>query len=226
MEDLKVQTIRSGFARLCGENAGFVLRMAFLIIMARLLDPKDFGLVAMVSTITGLYGLFTSAGLSSVTVQRQTITDEQISTLFWINILVGSVLAFVCLLTAPVLVWFYNEPRLFWITVVAATGFIINAGGVQHFALLERQMRFVALTIIQRLSQLASVIIGITMAAAGFGYWALVVTTLVAPAIATLCVWSITSWMPGLPRRGIGIELYASIRRHSHLERLGRLHRL
>src|SRR5262249_2116701 len=112
MKDLKVRTIRSGFARLCGESAGFGLRIAFLIIMARLLDPKDFGLVAMVTAVTGLYGLFTSAGLSTVTVQRQTITNDQISTLFWINILVGSVLAFVCLLTAPVLVWFYDEPRL------------------------------------------------------------------------------------------------------------------
>jgi PST family polysaccharide transporter len=174
--------------------------------MARLLDPKDFGLVAMVTAVTGLYGLFTSAGLSTVTVQRQTITDEQISTLFWINILVGSALAFVCLLTAPALVWFYDEPRLFWVTVVAATGFIINAGGVQHLALLERQLRFVALTAIQTLCQLSNVIIGITMAAAGFGYWALVVTTIVGPAIATVCAWSITSWIPGLPGRGIGIK--------------------
>ena len=179
MKNLKQMTIRSGFAKLCGEAVGFVLRMASLVIMARLLDPKDFGLVAMVTAITGVYGLFTSAGLSTATIQKQTITDEQISTLFWINILVGTVLALLCLLTAPVLVRFYDEPRLFWITVIAAIGFIINAAGVQHFALLERQLRFVALTAIERSSQLVGVIIGITMAAAGFGYWALVAAAIV-----------------------------------------------
>ena len=206
MKDLNQRTIRGGFAKLCGEVVGFVLRMASLVIMARLLDPRDFGLVAMVTAVTGVYGLFISAGLSTATVQRQAITDEQISTLFWINILVGAVLALLCLLTAPMLVRFYNEPRLFWVTVIAATGFIINAAGVQHFALLQRQLRFVALTVIERFSQLVSVIIGITMAIAGFGYWALVAMTIVAPAIATLCVWSITSWAPGLPRRGVGIS--------------------
>jgi len=205
MKDLKRRVIRGGFAKLCGEAVGFVLRMASVVTMARLLDPKDYGLVAMVTAVTGVYELFTSAGLSMATVQRQIITDEQISTLFWINILVGTVLALLCLLTAPVLVRFYDEPRLFWVTVIAATGFIINAAGVQHFALLERQLRFVALTAIERVSQLVSVIIGITMASAGFGYWALVAAAMVAPAMATLCAWSITSWIPGLPRRGVGI---------------------
>jgi len=204
--DLKRRIIRGGFAKLCGEAVGFVVRMASLVIMARLLDPKDYGLVAMVTAVTGVYGLFTSAGLSMATVQRQAISDQQISTLFWVNILVGTLLALLCLLTAPVLVRFYDEPRLFWVTVVAATGFIINAAGVQHFALLERQLRFVALTVIEKVCQLVSVIIGITMAAGGFGYWALVAMMVGYNSMATLCAWSITSWIPGRPRRGVGIS--------------------
>src|SRR5262245_38256124 len=130
MKNLKEKTIRSGFAMLCSEAVGFVLRTVSLVTMARLLDPKDFGLVAMVGVVTGVYGLFTTAGLSIATIQKQTVTDEQISTLFWINILIGTVLALLCLLTAPMLVRFYDEPRLFWITAIAATGFIINAAGV------------------------------------------------------------------------------------------------
>jgi O-antigen/teichoic acid export membrane protein len=206
MNDLKQMTIRSGFAKLCGQGAGFVLRMVSVVTMARLLDPKDFGLVAMVTAVTGVYGLFTSAGLSLVTIQKETITDEQISTLFWINILVGTTLALLGLLTAPVLVRFYDEPRLFWITVITAMGFIINAAGIQHIALLQRQLRFVALTAIEILAQLVGVIIAIIMGAAGFGYWALVAWAVVAPGVTTLGVWSITSWMPGLPRRGVGIS--------------------
>jgi PST family polysaccharide transporter len=185
---------------------GSVLRLISLVVLARLLDPTDFGLVAMVTAITGVYGLFTDAGLSTATIQRQTITDEQISSLFWINMLVGSVLALFCLITAPLIVRFYNEPRLFWVTVISGAGFIINAAGVQHFALLERHLRFVALTIIQRFSQLAGLIVSITMAAWGFGYWALIAAGIVVPAMTTLCAWSITSWMPGRPRRGADVR--------------------
>ena len=206
MKSLKQMTIRGGFAKLCGEAVGFILRMASLVIMARLLDPKDFGLVAMVTVVTGIYGIFTSAGLSTATIQKQTVSDEQISTLFWINILIGAVLALLCLLTAPMLARFYDEPRLFWITVIAAIGFIVNAAGVQHIALLERQLRYVALTAIERSSQLVSVMIGIAMATAGFGYWALVAVGMVSVTMQTLCAWSITSWIPGLPRRGAGIR--------------------
>ena len=205
MEDLKGKTLRGGFAKLCGQVASFVYRFVFLVIMARLLDPKDFGLVAMVAAVTGLYGLFTSAGLSTATVQSPIVTNEQLSTLFWINILVGTILAFLCLLTAPLLVRFYGEPRLFWVTVVAALGFIVNAAAVQHSALLQRQLRYVTLTVIDVLSQLAGSAVGIGMAISGFGYWALVATAIVSPTIFTICVWAVTRWIPELPRRGVEI---------------------
>jgi O-antigen/teichoic acid export membrane protein len=206
MRNLKELTVLSGFAKLCGEAVGFVLRTAGLVIMARLLDPADFGLVAMVTVVTGLYGIFTTAGLSAATIQKQTVTNNQISTLFWINILVGTGLGLLCLLTAPVLVRFYGEPRLFWITVIIAIGFIVTAAGVQHAAILERELRYVTLTAIERSSQLVSVIISIAMAAAGLGYWSLVVAGAAGQAVQTLSVWSITRWLPRLPRRGTGIK--------------------
>lgn len=68
MEDLKDRTIRGGFAKLCAQAINFVLRIVSLVVLARLLDPKDFGLVAMVTAITGVYALFTTAGLSAATI--------------------------------------------------------------------------------------------------------------------------------------------------------------
>ena len=85
MKDLKRSAIRGGFAKLISQAVSFSLRVAYLVIMARLLDPKDFGLVAMVTSVTGLYGLFSSAGLSVASIQKASITNEQISTLFWIT---------------------------------------------------------------------------------------------------------------------------------------------
>ena len=201
MEDLKGKTVRSGFAKLCGQVASFVLRFASLVIMARLLDPKDFGLVAMVTAVTGLYNLFTSAGLSEATIQRPVISYQQLSALFWINLLVGVILAAACILTAPVLVKFYDEPRLFWVTVAVAAGFILNAAAVQHSALMQRQLRYVALTLIEILSQLLAFVVGVGMAVGGFGYWALVAASIVSPAVFVICVWSVSRWIPGPPRR-------------------------
>jgi PST family polysaccharide transporter len=200
-DNLKRRVVQSGTAKLCGQAANFVLRLAFLTIMARLLIPEDFGLFAMVTVVTGFYGLFTSAGLSSATVQRVTITGAQMSTLFWVNMLIGAVLCALCLATAPALVAFYHEPRLTWVAAAMAAGFLVNAAGVQHVALLQRDLRFVALTSIEVLAQVASMATGIVLAVAGFGYWALVASTLAGPAVLTVLSWTTTGWIPGRPHR-------------------------
>jgi PST family polysaccharide transporter len=205
MKDLKEKTLRGGVAKLFGQGAGFVLSITSASILARLLDPKDFGLVAMVTVVTGIYGMFTTAGLSSATVQHATVTDHQLSTLFWVNMLVGGVLALICLVTAPILVAFYHEPRLMWVTVTLAVGFVINAAGVQHTALLQRQMRFGTLTLISVVAQLITLAVGVAMALAGLGYWALVGMSLANPLVSTAAKWLVTKWLPGWPRRGAGI---------------------
>src|SRR3954451_7935464 len=110
MKDLAHKTIQSGLAKLCSQAAEFLIKAASLFILSRLLEPSDFGLVAMVTVVTGLFGLFISAGLSEATVQAPSVTDQQLSLLFWINMAVGSGLAFACVLSAPILVKFYDEP--------------------------------------------------------------------------------------------------------------------
>ncbi|MEH2475579.1 O-antigen/teichoic acid export membrane protein [Nitrobacteraceae bacterium AZCC 2161] len=202
MDDFKARVVRGGFVKLCGQAVSFALRIVFMAILARLLDPADFGLVAMATIGTGIYGLLATAGLSSATVQQATITDEQISTLFWINLGVGILLAIMCAASAPVLVAFYHEPRLFWVTIAIGAGFVLNAAGVQHSALLQRQLRYVTLTVVELLSQVGSIAAAIGMALAGFGYWALVAAAIVAPAISSACMWLATAWIPGAPRSG------------------------
>jgi PST family polysaccharide transporter len=199
MDDLKSRAVRGGFAKLCGQVAGLGLRMVSMAVMARLLNPEDFGLVAMATAVTGIYGLFLTAGLSSATVQRATIDDGEVSALFWINIVVGIVLALLCAVSAPVLVRFYHEPRLLWVTIIIALGFLVSATGVQHFALLERQLRYVALTVLDLLSQMVSILAGVGLALAGFGYWSLVAAAVAQSAVATICAWVATGWIPGPP---------------------------
>jgi PST family polysaccharide transporter len=206
MQDLKERTIRGGFAKLCAQAANFLLRMGSLVVLARLLDPTDFGLVGMVTAVTGVLNLFKDFGLSTVTVQRATLTDQQTSMLFWLNLVVGGLLGLLSFAVAPLLATFYQEPRLLWMTAVLSAGFLFNAAGAQHAALLQRDMRFVALAVIEILALVISSVVGIGMAWAGFGYWALVGWTLVLPAASSLGAWVMTAWVPGAPSREVDIR--------------------
>jgi len=205
MKDLRAKTIRGGLARIGSQAANLALRLGSLMILARLLDPKDFGLVAMVTVLTGALNLFRDFGLSTATIQRTNITEEQLSTLFWINVLFGALLTCIALASAPVIADFYHEPRLRWIAVALAGVFLLNALGVQHSALLQRQMRFTTLAAIETMATVVSVGVGIVAAFQGFGVWALVGMTLVAPIVYSISVWLASSWTPGLPRRNVGI---------------------
>ncbi len=206
MKDLKQRVIRGGFAKICSQGTTFVVRMGSLMILARLLDPKDFGLVGMVTAVTGVFNVFRDFGLSAAAVQRTTVSKEQASTLYWINLLVGAILGLLVAAMAPFVVMFYREPRLLGVTIALATAFLFNAAGVQQSAILERQMRFTTLSVIDVVSWLASATVGISMAARGFGYWALVASTTVTPLVYTVCLWLTTGWVPGRPQRGIGIR--------------------
>lgn len=205
MKDLRTKTIRGGLAKIGSQGVNLALRLGSLMILARILDPKDFGLVAMVTVVTGVLGLFRDFGLSTATVQRTSVTEQQLSTLFWINALVGGLLTCVALMGAVPIADFYHEPRLRWITVALAGGFLFNALGVQHSALLQRHMRFTALAVIDTTSTIVSVAVGIGSALYGLGYWALVGMTLAAPLVYSISVWLASAWIPGLPHRIAGI---------------------
>jgi O-antigen/teichoic acid export membrane protein len=206
MKDLRERAIRGASARICAQAASFIVRIGSLMVLARLLDPRDFGLVGMVTAVTGILDLFRDFGLSTASVQRAEVTEEQYSTLFWVNLLVGGVLSVFALALAPILGAFYHQPQLFWITSVVALSFVLNAAGAQHSALLQRQMRFGALAVIDIVSLLLSTGLAIGMAVAGFGYWALVMNIVSRPLTFTLGMWLATKWIPGSPSRAIGIR--------------------
>jgi len=206
MKDLRERTIRGGFAKVCAQAANFLLRVGSVMALARLLSPRDFGLVGMVTALTGVLSLFRDFGLSSAAIQRATVTEEQISTLFWINMLVGAILALLTVFMAPFVAGFYHEPRILGVTALLGAGFLFNAAGVQHGALLQRQMRFTTVAAIDILSLVLSVAVGIGMAIRGYGYWALVGMTLTGPTVSTICAWIATAWIPGMPHKQVGIR--------------------
>src|ERR1700720_4098325 len=141
LTDLKGHAISSTFVTIAAQGAQVVLQLASIMVLARLLTPKDFGLFAMVMTVLGFLRVFKDARLSTATVQRESITHAQVSNLFWINVVMSGAISLIIAASAPIVAWFYREPRLVSVTLLLSTTFLLSGLAVQHSALLNRQMR-------------------------------------------------------------------------------------
>lgn len=203
--DLKGRSVRGGVLTLISQGTQFVITSVSTVVLARLLTPADYGLVAMVTAITGLGQAFADLGLSEATIQRKDITHDQVSTLFWINVSIGMGLMFVTMALASPLAWFYKEPRLKGIALLMSVTFLICGLRVQHAALLMRQMRFKSLAIRDIAAPAIAVPAAVTMALRGAGYWTLVALPLMTNLVSMMISWFMVRWVPGLPRRGADV---------------------
>src|ERR1700730_333164 len=197
---------RRGGAILLAAQAIRVLgQVATLVVLARLLPPFAFGLLAMVASLGAILDLVKEFGLSAATIQKQGISHAQVSALFWINAAVGALLGAGLVLAAPALARFYGQPDLEAVTAWLALGFVLSGLTVQHWALLRRQMRFGAIAGLETAADVASFAVAIALALAGKGYWALVAQRLVAPALLLAGSWMVCRWRPArtAPAEGI-----------------------
>lgn len=204
--DLARRSISGGLAAVASQVVKFAINFLSIVVLARLLSPNDFGLIAMVTPIVGLISLIRDMGLSAATIQKDTISDAQVSTLFWINVALSAALAALIVASAPLVSRFYDEPRLIWIT--AAFGATMVTGGLtaQHIALLQRQMLFGRLAVIEICSLLAGFVAAVAAALAGWSYWALVLMTVVTSIVSMVLSWRGSGWRPGRPQRGSGVR--------------------
>ena len=214
LTNLKGHTISSGAVTVSAQGAKFLLNMASTMILARLLMPRDFGLVAMVMTVANFLRVFKDAGLSIATVQRERITHAQVSNLFWINVAVSAVSTLVLAASAPIIARFYGNPRLIPITLFLSVTFLISGSTIQHQALLKRQMRFKALAVIEVGSMVVGVFVAVLMAALGYGYWSLLGSSLSIQTAGLILTWSVSRWRPQLPTRHSGIGPLVSFGAH------------
>ena len=203
--DLKERSVRGGAVTMTAQVIKFLLYTGSVVVLARLLTPQDYGLVAMVTAVSGFVALFKDMGLSMATIQKAEINHSQVSTLFWINVAVSFVLALILAVVAPIISWFYKEPKLTGITLALAGTFVFSGLTVQHQALLRRQMRFSVLAVIEIGSMGIGIATGIVLAWYGAGYWALVGLSAATALSNVALVWVFCGWRPGLPVRRAGI---------------------
>ncbi|MEJ5296755.1 MAG: lipopolysaccharide biosynthesis protein [Armatimonadota bacterium] len=204
--DLRGRSVRGGALTVASQAGRFALNTVSLMALARLLTPADFGLVAMVQPITGFVALFKDLGLTLATVQRADVDHGQVSTLFWINVLVSLLLTLIGVAIAPLVGLFYGDGRAVWITVALSATFLFGGLSAQHQALLQRQMRFGSIALAELGGLSVGIAAGILAAWRGMGYWSLVVMTAATGAANVALLWWQSGWRPGLPRRGTGVR--------------------
>jgi PST family polysaccharide transporter len=197
--DLGRLALRGGIVSIAMQYGNGALQIAAAIILARLLAPEDFGLVAIVTVLTSFAPAIIDFGLGDATAQRSKITQSQISSLFWFSTAIGLVVAVVVAACSPLIATTYREPRLEPIALCAAITFVLWGVSNLHLALLRRTMQFGTIARIQVSSTLVGIVVAISMAIWGYGYWALVLR----PITSALCVasgaWLACRWRPGFP---------------------------
>jgi len=192
--------LRGGAISVAGTYGSAVLQIGAAIVLARLLTPEDFGLVAIVTVLTSFAPFLIDFGLGDATMQRRVITEGQVSTLFWLSSGIGAAIALVVAASGPVIAWLYRDPRLEPIAVLSALPFLLLGMTGQHMSLLRRTMQFAVIARIQILGTLAGIAVAIPLAMHGAGYWALVIRPIVNTAFVAAGAWLACRWRPGLPK--------------------------
>lgn len=206
LPNLRGRTISSAMVATAAQAIKLVLTLGSTMILARLLAPRDFGLVALALTVAGFLRIFKEAGLASATVQKPDLTQAQVSNLFWINLGLSTLLGLVVLLSAPAVAWFFGDPQLTAVTAALALTFPLEGAIVQHMAVLRRQMRFVPIAVIEVVSFLIGSGVGIVMAVRQYGPWSLIGYQLTIPVAALVLTWSMSHWYPRWPARRSGMR--------------------
>jgi PST family polysaccharide transporter len=155
----------------------------------------------MVTAVTAVADQFRDLGLSTVTVQRKEITHEEITNLFWINALAGTLIALVVCAVSPLISAYYKDARLTVITCILASNFVFGGLMVQHQALLARVLKLSHSAAIRVLASLISTLLAVLLAWKGFGYWALVWKEVTRSLLLAVGMWFCFRWIPGLPSR-------------------------
>jgi polysaccharide transporter, PST family len=198
MADLGRRTASGGALAIGAQVVKMALHLVTLAVMARLLAPEDFGLVAMAATVTIFVGLFTDLGLTAATVQRRDIDHGTVSALFYINLAMGVVVMLAAMAAAPLAAWFFGDERVTWVVIAMALQIPFAAAAAQHNALLQRGMRWVAIHWTGITAQLAGAVVGIGLAwQTDVGYWSLVAQGWVTIVLGLVLVWLVSHWRPG-----------------------------
>ncbi|WP_420645342.1 lipopolysaccharide biosynthesis protein [Candidatus Leptofilum sp.] len=184
----------------CWRGSAEAFRIAWtalvVLILASILDPIAFGLIGMTDALVQFFNVFMTMGFDSAVIQQEKVNNRILSSLFWLNLMLGVVLAGVGTAVSPLLSWFYQDNRVGPIFVALSMTFILQSFAVIQRGLLAREMAFRSLAIVDILATIISSLLAIFVAVRGGSYWSLVVLQLGKHAILSLGYWLTSPWRP------------------------------
>lgn len=190
--------------------AKIVLQFVSVAILARLLTPHDYGLIALVFVVVGAGEVFRDFGLTAATVQAPVVTTSQRSQLFWLNTVIGAVIGTAVFALSWPIAWVTGQAELLAIVQVLSLLFVVNGLMTQHRAQLQRQLRFKAIAVIDITAAVIGLGAAIVAALLGAGYWALVLQQLIVAATSMILSFVLGRWRPSRPRRSNDIRDFIS----------------
>ncbi|MGH9533774.1 MAG: lipopolysaccharide biosynthesis protein [Terriglobales bacterium] len=201
---LRRAAVRGAGATIFAAGISFVLQLGAMVVLARLLTPADFGVVAMVTTFSLLLESFGLAGFTEAILQREDVTHSLASNLLWINVAVVALLAAGLAGAGSLLAGFYHDPFVRGVAEGMAGVVVINGMATVPLALLERGMRFGTVSTIGVAARAAQAAVSIALALAGWGFWALVAGYFAHRITRASGALGACRWLPKLPGRAPG----------------------
>jgi PST family polysaccharide transporter len=204
VKEVRRTAVRGAGVTVFAQGVSFVVQVAATVVLARLLTPADFGVVTMVTTFSLLVSSFGLNGFTELILQRDEVTHLLASNLFWINLGAGVLLTILFAALGPLMALFYHDPLVTHVAQGMSLTVVAASASVIHVALLNRAMRFTAVSANGVVARVVYVIVSISLAMMGWGYWALVGGNIAQHLSTAAGAWLMCRWTPGLPRRGQG----------------------
>lgn len=188
----------SGSLRWVGiSQAGRIaLQLVGVIVLARLLSPADYGLMAMAATVTALAGLLRDMGTGAALVQKHGLDAALVDAVFWFNVLLGGTLMLLAMIAAPFAARLFHDPRLVPVLLWLSPVFLVESFSIAQRSLLERASSFRELAIIELTSAVLALAAALVLAWRGAGVYALVAQSGVSAAVLALLLWYVSGWRP------------------------------
>jgi len=172
------------------------LQFIVVIVLARILTPADFGVIAMLGIFVAVAGVFIDSGFSSALIQRQNTTHTDESTVYFFNLGMGAVVVLMLCIIAPWIATFFKEPVLQNLTYVMAFSSLIGTLGSIHSTLLNKELNFKVTAKVGVIATLSSGSLAIVLAYQGFGVWSLALQGVVASVVTVVLLWFWHPWRP------------------------------
>jgi len=198
LSSLKTKTINGLFWSFIDNAAVKILQFAIGIILARLLSPKEFGLIGMLTVFIALSRSFIDSGFGNALIRKNQCTQTDYSTVFYFNLVVGILLYIILFISSGSIAAFFNEPQLRQILQVFGLVVIIDSFTIIQKTILTKNINFKLQARISVISSIGSGIVAITLAYNGFGVWSLVIQQLLRQGLNSLFLWIWNKWLPTL----------------------------